>query len=116
MTGGTPFPVTTSTEPPVGGAALRVAVVDGTVQGGAALPVYVVSDAEVAAGYEVQGNAPIPVQAVTGRPIFGMRPIAVYVVSGSLNPLPTEATAIVLEGTLTAIVLEGTTTAIILEM
>lgn len=82
-------PVVVSTASPVGGPALRVrAVAPGTtVEGGAAIPVYVVSAAELAAGtFKAQGNViPVEISAVVGRPVRGQRPVPVVVVSGTLS-------------------------------
>lgn len=89
--GGSAAPVTESTEAPVGGPAIPVAVVaDGRpVTGGPAQPVYVVSAAELASGaFRLAGGPAQPVVAVTGRPVTAGRPLAVYAVSGSFDPGP----------------------------
>lgn len=83
---GAPMPVIVSTESPITQAALRVVVVTGAPPvDGKGVPVYVVSDAQAAAGYAIQSNTPVPVQVVAGPPT-SQRPIPVYVVSGSLSP------------------------------
>lgn len=68
-----------------GGAALPVAVVsDGrAVQGGPAMPIYVVTSGPV------QGGPALPiVAAASGAPVAAGPALPVYVVSGSLNPAP----------------------------
>lgn len=86
--GGSALPVSVSTQAPIGGPAIPVAVVsDGRpTQGGAATPVYVVSAAELAAGaFRLEGGDPRPVVAApAGVPVAGQRPVPVYVVSGAL--------------------------------
>ena len=94
--GGSLVPVTVSTDAPIGGPALRVVGYTSQpagrpVVGGAALPVYVVSAAQVAAGYPVAGNVPVPMvlaSAVGQTVTQGCRPQPVYVVDGSLDPTP----------------------------
>lgn len=90
VAGGPALPASISSEPPAAGPALRVyRDDDAPVTGGPATPVYVVSDGEVAA-IGVQGNVPIPLAVVSGRPTTGARPIPVYVVNGAapLDPFP----------------------------
>lgn len=93
------IPVAVSTEAPAGAIAVPVigytaeTLPDGLPVAGdlAALPVYLVSDAELASGaYVLQGNvSAVPLVAVADRPAIGsVAPIAVYVVGGSLDPTP----------------------------
>lgn len=87
--GGAALPVSVSTQAPIGDKVIPVAVVaDGRpTLGGDAMPVYVVSAAELAAGgFTLDGGDPRPVvAAAAGVPVTGQRPIPVYVVSGSLG-------------------------------
>lgn len=68
-----------------GGAARPVRTGTGGVEGGAAQPVYVVSAAEIAAGFPVAGGNPIDVAATVNvsRGIRGGTAIPVYYVDGS---------------------------------
>lgn len=93
--GGPAQPVITSTDAPIGGPALPAygyvaATLDRPVAGGAAQPVYVVSEAEFTAGRFVKaGGAAQPLALVTdGRVVVGQRPVPVYLVGGSLSPVP----------------------------
>lgn len=59
------------------------------VEGGPARPVRVITADEVAAGYPVQGNTPVPMLLVSdGHPVLGQPAIPVYVVAGSFGPDP----------------------------
>ncbi len=61
------------------------------VEGAPMLPVVIISAADVAAGYPVLGQEPVPMvlgSAVGSRATLGQRPVPVVVVSGSLNPTP----------------------------
>lgn len=84
------IPVVVSTNYPEGGPAQRVrafAPGEAIPEGGPAIPVYVVSGAELAAGTFVAEGTPEPVDmvAVTGRVVSGQRPIPVVIVSGSFS-------------------------------
>jgi hypothetical protein len=85
-------PVVVSINPPLGGAALRVAAnTEVDTEGGAAVPVYIITDADVASGrWSVQGNInPIAMTVVAdGRAVVGQPPIPVYVVAGSFGTGP----------------------------
>lgn len=81
-------PVFVTTERPRGGPVQRVAVVStGPFIGGPALPVRVITDADLAGGgYSLSGDVvPLPVYATTGGQVVSTSPIPVYVVSGSLS-------------------------------
>lgn len=82
------FPIVVSTDAPVGGPALRVrafASDEISAKAGPAIPVYIVSSAELANGtFVASGNIePVQMVAVTGQTITGQRPIPVVVVEGS---------------------------------
>lgn len=91
--GGPAQPASLSADSPQAGPALRVyradAPADRPVAGGPALPIAIISDAQVAAGYPVAGNRPIPIAVVSdARPTIGQRPQPVYVVNAA-PPAPT---------------------------
>lgn len=62
---------------------------DRVVAGGAALPVYLITAADLAGNggeFELMGDpVPLPVYAVTDRPVLATAPLPVYLVSGSLQ-------------------------------
>lgn len=96
--GGDAQPVTVSTSPPKGliavpayGYTPDTLPADIDVEGGDCLPVYVVSDAELAAGtFILRGDlAPVRLIGGTGRPTIGdVAPMPVYLVGGGFDPAP----------------------------
>lgn len=94
--GGPTIPVAVSSANATGEPALRVtgyATTPAGTEGGPARPVVLISEAQVAAGYPVQANAPVPMAVVSdGRPALGGPAQPVYVVSGLLPTYYVDAT------------------------
>lgn len=87
MSTGLPQPATLSTAQPTSGVAIPViGAISGVVGAGPAQPVYLVTDADVAAGrFRVGAQAPVPMTIVSGRQASAGNAIPVYVVRGTLQ-------------------------------